>query len=150
MPLKNQLPTMSCLNYTLSTKKFQKTFQTKLISTHISTRALITEHLKKVIRLFFRLERNNNWFFSIKKFTESAEKFPLSEIVNSHHSEVFKICKNRSSTSFVVNLNAFTITDTILRRSTEIRLLNNTSFPNFETSLVPSYISLVDDNFCKD
>ena len=50
----------------------------------------IKKHPKRHIKLSFRLEQNNKWLFSIKRFSQTANQFLSNEIVCLHHSEILK------------------------------------------------------------
>ena len=55
----------------------------------------IREHSKRHIRLSFRLELNQDWIFSFKKFTLTDSEFLLEGIIDLRHSEVKSLLSNR-------------------------------------------------------
>lgn len=56
----------------------------------------IREDPSRHIRLSFRLELDNNWLFSFKKFNRIGEQFQLVEVIDLHHTEILKLFTNRS------------------------------------------------------
>ena len=64
----------------------------------------IVEHLKRQLRISFRLEKNKTCVFSIKKFERYGDQFLLTEVVNLGYREIEHLYKNRFFVPYKCNI----------------------------------------------